>query len=148
MSARIEITYDTEENGATVKKELPFTVGIIGDFTGNRSPYTTLPLNQKSFIHVTHDNLADVFKQLQPKLQLDLDEKNNPLKLNKVNIDFSALDDFKPENIIHNIHELKQLWEIRQQLRELQSQHNYDPSLIEQIRNDLHKLIKDNSDAS
>ncbi len=143
MTARIEISYETEENGATVTKELPFTVGIIGDFTGNNSPYTALPLNQKDFIHITHDNFDDIFRQLQPKLQLNLDKKANPLKLNKVNITFSTLEDFKPQQIIHNVSELKQLWEIRQQLREIQTQNNYHPELINQLQDALKKLTKE-----
>jgi type VI secretion system ImpB/VipA family protein len=30
---RVHITYDVETEGATVKKELPFVVGVLGDFS-------------------------------------------------------------------------------------------------------------------
>ena len=31
---RVHITYDVETEGAQVRKELPFVVGVIGDFSG------------------------------------------------------------------------------------------------------------------
>ena len=30
---RVHITYDVETEGAQVRKELPFVVGVIGDFS-------------------------------------------------------------------------------------------------------------------
>ncbi len=32
---RVQITYDVEIGGAIELKELPFVVGVLGDFTGN-----------------------------------------------------------------------------------------------------------------
>ena len=32
---RVQITYDVEVGGAIEIKELPFVVGVLGDFTGN-----------------------------------------------------------------------------------------------------------------
>ena len=32
---RVHITYDVETEGAVVKKELPFVVGVVGDFSGH-----------------------------------------------------------------------------------------------------------------
>jgi type VI secretion system protein ImpB len=32
---RVHITYEVETNGASSKKELPFVIGITGDFTGH-----------------------------------------------------------------------------------------------------------------
>ena len=34
---RVQITYDVEVGGAIEIKELPFVVGVLGDFTGNRN---------------------------------------------------------------------------------------------------------------
>jgi len=31
------LTYDVETEGATLQKELPFVVGVLGDFSGNPS---------------------------------------------------------------------------------------------------------------
>ena len=38
---RVQITYDVEIGGAIELKELPFVVGVIGDFSGQ--PETPLP---------------------------------------------------------------------------------------------------------
>ena len=32
---RVHITYDVETEGAQVDKELPFVVGVMGDFSGD-----------------------------------------------------------------------------------------------------------------
>ena len=32
---RVHISYDVETEGATVQKELPFVVGVMGDFSGD-----------------------------------------------------------------------------------------------------------------
>ena len=32
---RVHITYDVETGDAMVKRELPFVVGVLGDFSGN-----------------------------------------------------------------------------------------------------------------
>ena len=32
---RVHITYDVETEGAEVTSELPFVVGVLGDFSGN-----------------------------------------------------------------------------------------------------------------
>ena len=34
---RIHIKYDIETEGGTIQKELPFVVGVMGDFSGNNS---------------------------------------------------------------------------------------------------------------
>ena len=40
-SPRVHITYDVETGGAIELKELPFVVGVLGDFTGQ--PTEPLP---------------------------------------------------------------------------------------------------------
>lgn len=32
---RVHITYEVETEGAMVKKELPFVIGVMGDFSGD-----------------------------------------------------------------------------------------------------------------
>jgi type VI secretion system protein ImpB len=36
-SPRVQITYDVEVGGAIELKELPFVMGVMGDFTGQRT---------------------------------------------------------------------------------------------------------------
>ncbi|MBC7797971.1 MAG: type VI secretion system contractile sheath small subunit, partial [Pyrinomonadaceae bacterium] len=46
---RVQITYDVETGGAIEMKELPFVVGVLGDFTGK--PVEPLaPLKNRKFV--------------------------------------------------------------------------------------------------
>ena len=48
---RVHITYDVETEGAEVVKELPFVVGVIGDFSGD--PAKPLrPFGERKFIQI------------------------------------------------------------------------------------------------
>lgn len=48
---RVHITYDVETNGAMVKKELPFVVGVLGDFSGK--PEQPLPrIKDRKFVEM------------------------------------------------------------------------------------------------
>ena len=48
---RVNITYDVEVGGAIELKELPFVVGVMGDFTGK--PADPLPpLKNRKFIEI------------------------------------------------------------------------------------------------
>ena len=52
---RVHISYDVETGGATVKRELPFVVGVLGDFSGN--PANPLkPLKDRKFTQIDRDN--------------------------------------------------------------------------------------------
>jgi type VI secretion system protein ImpB len=62
---RVHITYDVETEGAQVRKELPFVVGVIGDFSGK--PYEPQkPLRDRKFIQVDRDNFDDVMQRMTP----------------------------------------------------------------------------------
>ena len=56
---RVHIKYEVETEGATVEKELPFVVGVMGDFSGD--PTQKLPevrpdrSRQLQQDHVEHD---------------------------------------------------------------------------------------------
>jgi type VI secretion system protein ImpB len=34
---RVHITYDLETNGNTVEKEIPFVMGVMGDYSGDNT---------------------------------------------------------------------------------------------------------------
>ena len=48
---RVHITYEVETEGAVVVKDLPFVVGVMGDFSGN--PTEPLkPLKDRKFVYL------------------------------------------------------------------------------------------------
>ena len=66
---RVHITYDVETEGAEVAKELPFVVGVLGDFSGE--PTEPLkPLKDRKFIQIDRDNFNDVMARMTPGLNL------------------------------------------------------------------------------
>ena len=66
---RVHIKYDIETEGNVVEKELPFVMGVMGDFTGN--PTTPKKsLSERKFIQIDRDNINDVMKKMAPGLNL------------------------------------------------------------------------------
>ena len=97
--ARISISYEVETGGAMEMKELPFLMGVLGDFTGQ--PTEPLPrLKDRKFVEVTPDNFDDVLASMKPHLAIAVENKLSEAadapKL-AVDLNFRSLDDFSPE---------------------------------------------------
>ena len=116
---RVHITYDVETEGAVVVKELPFVVGVMGDFSGN--PTQPLkPLRDRKFIQIDRDNFNDVMARMTPGLNLKVD---NTLKGDgsqmAVDLKFKSMEDFEPARIVEQVEPLRKLMETRNKLRDL-----------------------------
>ncbi len=116
---RVHITYEVETEGAVVEKELPFVVGILGDFSGN--PTEPLkPMKDRKFIQIDRDNINDVMARMTPGLNLRVD---NTLKGDgsemAVQLKFNSMDDFEPANVVKQVDPLKKLLDTRDKLRDL-----------------------------
>ena len=116
---RVHITYDVETEGAQVVKELPFVVGVLGDFSGQ--PTEPLkPLKDRKFIQIDRDNFNDVMGRMTPGLNLRV---KNTLKEDGselgVQLKFGSMDDFSPEKVAQQVDPLKKLIETRDKLRDL-----------------------------
>ena len=69
---RVHITYDVETEGAQIERELPFVVGVMGDFSGD--PTEPLkPLTDRKFIQIDRDNFNDVMARMTPGLNIKVD---------------------------------------------------------------------------
>jgi type VI secretion system protein ImpB len=120
-SPRVQITYDVEIGGAIEIKELPFVVGVLGDFTGQ--PEQPLPkLKERKFIEVNPDNFDTVLEGMKPHLSFavenKLSEEADAPNL-KVNLHFKSMDDFEPENVARQVKPLKELLDLRTRLSDL-----------------------------
>jgi type VI secretion system protein ImpB len=116
---RVHITYDVEIGGAMVMKELPFVVGVMGDFSGQ--PAEALPpVRDRKFVQVDRDNFDQVLAGMKPRLVLRV-----PNKLSQtggsmsVELNFEALDDFHPDQLVQQVEPLRKLVELRQNLNDL-----------------------------
>src|SRR5579859_792344 len=118
---RVHITYEVETEGAEVLRELPFVVGILGDFSGD--PTQALrPLAERKFIQIDRDNFNDVMARMTPGVNLKVE---NTLKGDgsemAVNLKFSQMDDFTPGKIMEQVEPLKKMMETRNKIRDLLS---------------------------
>lgn len=118
---RVNITYDVETGGAIEMKELPFVMGVLGDFSGQ--PVEPLAkLKERKFVDVTLDNFDEVMASMKPHLQLSVENKlsedPNAGKL-AVSLDFKSLDDFSPDAVARQIGPLKELLALRTKLADL-----------------------------
>src|SRR5215469_6068827 len=118
---RVQITYDVEIGGAIELKELPFVVGVLGDFTGQAEQ--PLPrLKERKFVEINPDNFDSVLEGMKPHLALSvenkLSEESDASNL-KVDLHFKSMEDFEPENVARQVKPLKALLDLRTRLADL-----------------------------
>lgn len=116
---RVHIKYEVETDGAQVERELPFVVGVMGDFSGNPSQ-PMQALKDRKFIQIDRDNFDDVMTRIAPELNIRVkntlagDDSEIPMQLK-----FKSMADFEPGAIARQVPALKKLLETRNQLRDL-----------------------------
>jgi type VI secretion system protein ImpB len=133
---RVHITYEVETEGAEIQRELPFVVGVMGDFSGD--PTAPLrPLADRKFIQIDRDNFNDVMAGMTPGLKLKVDntlsEEGGQMS---VELKFSAMEDFEPARVAQQVPALRALLETRAKLRDLMSKVDRSEeleSLLEQV---------------
>ena len=116
---RVHITYDVETNGAVVKKDLPFVVGVMGDLSGN--PTKPLQaLKDRSFVSIDRDNFNEVMQRMTPGVNMRVENtmKGDGSEM-PVQLKFESIEDFDPGRIVDQVAPLKKLLETRNKLRDL-----------------------------
>jgi type VI secretion system protein ImpB len=137
---RVHITYDVETEGAQELKELPFVVGVLGDFSGD-SAIAKKALKERKFVDLKKDKFDQVMARIEPAVKLKVDntvEKNG--KEFEVNLKFRSMEDFEPEQIVQQVEPLRKLMVTRNALRDLMAK--ADGS--EQLEGLLEKILQDN----
>ncbi len=139
---RVHITYDVETNGAAVARELPFVVGVMGDFSGN--PSTPLKsIKDRKFVQIDRDNFNDVMAKMTPELHFKVD---NTLAGDgsqmAVDLKFNSMDDFDPAKVVNQVDPLRKLLETRNKLNDLMSK--VDRS--EELEGILEKVLQNEED--
>lgn len=118
---RVQITYDVETGGALELKELPFVVGVMGDFAGK--PDEALPpIKNRKFVEIDPDNFNQVLAGMKPRLAYTLDNKlqDDGSKMG-VELKFKNIEDFEPDNVVQQVEPLRKLVEARKKLADLRS---------------------------
>ena len=140
---RVHITYDVETEGAVVQKELPFVVGVMGDFSGD--PTQPLkPLRDRKFVQIDRDNFNDIMSRMTPGLNLKVDNTlaGDGSEMG-VQLQFNSMEDFEPANVARQVEPLRKLLETRDKLRDLLTKIDRSQDLenvLEQVLENTDKL--------
>jgi len=118
---RVQITYDVEVGGAIELKELPFVLGVMGDFVG-KSEEPLPAFKNRKLVEVDPDNFNQVLAGMKPRLAYTIDNKlqDDGGKLG-VELKFNDIEDFEPDQIVQQVEPLRKLVEARQKLSDLRS---------------------------
>jgi len=135
----VHITYEVETEGAAVVKELPFVVGVMGDFSGN--PTEPLkPLKDRKFVSIDRDSFDEVMKRMTPGVDMKVE---NTLAADgsemAVKLKFSSIEDFEPAKIVEQVEPLRKLLDTRNRLRDLLSA----VDRADGLEGELEKLLQD-----
>jgi len=120
---RVQLTYDVEVGDAIEQKEIPFVVGVLGDFTGQIDADKPLPkLKDRKFVNVDLDNFDEVMKGMAPsanyRVKNRLSQEGGEFA---VNLDFQEIEDFSPEAVVQQVEPLRRLLEARTKLSDLRN---------------------------
>jgi len=140
---RVHISYQVETEGAVVEKELPFVMGVLGDFSGN--PTEPLkPLKDRKFIQIDRDNFNDIMGRMTPGLNIKVE---NTLKKDgselPVQLKFNSIEDFEPGKVVQQIDPLRKILETRDKLRDLLTKVDRSEDLegmLEKVLQDAEKM--------
>lgn len=118
---RVQLTYDVEKGDAIEQKEIPFVVGVLGDFTG-KPEEPLAKIKDRKFVNVDMDNFDEVMEGMAPRAVYRV-----PNKLSDdggefaVELKFKSIDDFRPESVVEQVEPLRKLLEARTKLADLRN---------------------------
>ena len=133
---RVHITYEVETEGAEILRELPFIVGVMGDFSGD--PTAPLkPMADRKFTQIDRDNFNEVLAAMTPGVKTKVDNTlaGDGTQMN-VDLKFNKLEDFEPAQVAAQVPALAALMETRNKLRDLMSKADRSEeleTLLEQV---------------
>ncbi|KOR49928.1 type VI secretion protein [Xanthomonas oryzae] len=118
---RVQLTYDVEKGDAIEQKELPFVVGVLGDFSGN--PEQPLAkVKDRKFVNVDFDNFDEVMEGMAPRAVYRVPNKISDAGGEfGVELKFKSIDDFRPEAVADQVEPLRKLLESRTKLADLRN---------------------------
>lgn len=118
---RVQLTYDVEVGDGKEIKELPFVVGVMGDFSA-ASEVEKTKLKDKKFINVDLENIDEVMESLAPRASFQVENTiSEEGGCMGVDLTFKSMLDFRPENIVQQFDPLRKLVEAREKLTDLRN---------------------------
>jgi type VI secretion system protein ImpB len=133
---RVQMTYEVEIGDAKEQKELPFVVGVMGDF-GSDPDAARKRLKDRNFVNVDVDNFDEVLGGVAPvaqfRVQNHLTDESGEFA---VRLQFNEMADFRPESVVQQVAPLKGLLDARSKLADLRNKLAGNDKL-EDILNDV-----------
>jgi len=120
---RIQISYEVETGGAIEMKELPFLMGVLGDFSGQPSE-PLARLKDRKFVELTPENFDDTLASMKPRLAFSVENKlseDADVGKLKVELNFRSMDDFSPDAVARQVKPLRDLLDLRTELANLRA---------------------------
>ncbi|HEU4622854.1 MAG TPA: type VI secretion system contractile sheath small subunit [Burkholderiaceae bacterium] len=147
---RVQLTYEVQRGDASEQKELPFVVGVLGDFAG-QSTESQGKLKDRKFVQVDLDNFDSVMEGMAPRATYRV-----PNKLTEeggefgVDLEFKSIDDFRPEAVVEKVEPLQRLMEARHKLADLRNKlagNDKLEDLLNEVLSNTEKLTALNTEA-
>ncbi|MBK0126076.1 type VI secretion system contractile sheath small subunit [Pantoea sp. S61] len=135
--ARINLRLDLHTGTAQKKTELPLKLLVTGDFSNGQE---TRVLSEREKVNVNKNNFDSVLADFSPSLNLNVpDTLAADGSEQAVNLTFSSMKDFEPEQVARQIPQLKAMLAMRNLLRDLKS------NLLDNVtfRKELETILKD-----
>lgn len=118
---RVQMTYDVEIGDAIENKELPFVVGVVGDFGADPS-VEKKRLKDRNFVNVDASNFDEVLAGVAPVANFRVQNHMSPDGGEfAVQLQFKEMDDFRPESVVQQVAPLKGLLDARTKLADLRN---------------------------
>jgi len=118
---RVQMSYDVDLGDAIENKELPFVVGVIGDF-GSDPAAARRRLKERNFVNIDSGNFDEVLGGVAPvatfRVPNHLGEEGGEFG---VSLQFKAMSDFRPEAVVQQVAPLRRLLEARGKLADLRN---------------------------
>lgn len=147
---RVQLTYDVEVGDGIASKELPFVVGVMGDFSA-ASEVEKTKLKDKKFINVDLDNIDEVMQSLAPRAAFQV-ENTLTAEGGKLSVDliFNSMEDFRPEQVVQQVDPLRKLLEARERLTDLRNKISNSErleDLLDEVLNNTDQIRKLSAEA-
>ncbi|MEO0443683.1 MAG: type VI secretion system contractile sheath small subunit [Pseudomonadota bacterium] len=140
---RVHITYDLESGDEKIQKEIPFVMGVMGDYSGDNTD-NKKTLKERKFSQIDRDNFNEVMANINPQLRMKVDNllENDGSELS-VDLGFKNMEDFEPHKLVEQVEPLKKLLQTRNKLRDLLTKADRSEELeqiLEEALSDSDKL--------
>ena len=116
---RVQITYDVEDGGATVSRELPLVAGVVSNLSGDSEDPTAY--QDRGFVEVEQGGVDRLMRRIGPTVQVTVPDEISGGEGKEIaaKLEFNAVDDFSPMGVATQIPQTAKLLELRRQLSDL-----------------------------